>query len=66
MSCNVQRLPTYRSQEASEQRELPPERRYVQPANLSLLDPPALPAGQRAKRALRQLSSYALFHDPVA
>ncbi len=46
ISHNVQRLPTYRSEEASEQRELAPERRYVQPAHMFSLDPPGSPAGK--------------------
>ena len=36
MSHNVKRLPTYCSEEASEQRELAPERRYLQPVHLWL------------------------------
>jgi hypothetical protein len=38
MPHNVRRLPTYRSEETSEQRELAPERRYVQPADFFSTD----------------------------
>jgi len=62
MSDNVQRLPTYRSEEASAQRELAPERRYVQPAHLFSLDLLVIRLASR-EAALRQLSSYVQFNS---